>query len=314
MEIRRLRVGEGPELAALVAESFAEELALSGLSAGGVSSQIQAAALASRPPSTQLLRMAGIIAELWVAVEHERPIGCYGIFGRSQLTISTVAVRPECRGRGVGRALMEHALERARRLGRREVLLEVLADNEAAVHLYRSLGMQEYDRRLTYTKRLNHSDLLATSRPRIAAIPVSSAALDRWKEVLEASIPTEALRFAGRYRSEYLSNPFSRRLGDRLGPRCTIRRAVALDGRVVGFLVARYSHRRPMAEIMTPLYLPEAVPFLPDILQIATGEAAKGNRALCRLYLSEHHPEAWPVAEGLGYEFERSWLYLYREV
>ena len=54
--------------------------------------------------------------------------------------IGNVVVRPDFRGRGIGRALMEAALDEARRQGARWVGLEVRADNEVACGLYRRLG------------------------------------------------------------------------------------------------------------------------------------------------------------------------------
>ncbi len=57
--------------------------------------------------------------------------------------IEAVAVLPEARGRGVGRALMSQALEEARRAGRRRVALYVVEGNEPAVRLYASLGFRK---------------------------------------------------------------------------------------------------------------------------------------------------------------------------
>ncbi len=313
-EIRALGAGEAEELARLLAESFAEELTLSGLSAGNLGSQIQTAARASHPPLAQLLRLAGIVVELWVAAQDGRPIGCYALFGRTRLTISTVAVRPEHRSQGVGRRLMEHALERVRQLERQEVLLDVLAENEAAVQLYRSLGMQEYDRRRTYTIRLSAAETASGPGAEPQCAPISPASLDRWGEVLRASVPPEALRFADIYRSDYISNRLARWAGERVGPSRIVRRAVLQEGGVIGFAAVRYSHRQPMAEVLMPLYLPEAAPLLPDLLHIATSEAARSERSRCRIYLSDYRPEAWDAAVDLGYEPERTWLYLYKEV
>lgn len=56
--------------------------------------------------------------------------------------IGNVVVRPDYRGRGIGRALMEAALDEARRQGAHWVGLEVRADNEVACGLYRKLGFR----------------------------------------------------------------------------------------------------------------------------------------------------------------------------
>lgn len=314
MEIRRPRQGERSELAELVAESFADEMALSGVGLGSVRAQIRGIVTATSPPISLLYRAMGTTLEFWVAADRDRPLGCYALSGGPSLTISTVAVRPECRGRGIGRALMEHALERARRAGRRQVILKVLADNEPAVKLYRSLGMWEYDTQRTYTRRVppHEPAPLGASRLRLASIERAHAAL--WPEVLRSSVPPEALQFSDTYKAEYLSNAAARWLAERSASAPAVRRSLLLDGEVAGFLCVRSAASLPVAEVSAPLYLPSARPLLPDVLGAAAALAAQSGRPRCRLYLSELRPEGWAAAEELGYEFERSWLYMYREV
>lgn len=55
-------------------------------------------------------------------------------------SIQNVGVVPEHRGMGLGRAIVLKSLEGFRRAGLSRVVLEVTANNEAAVELYRSLG------------------------------------------------------------------------------------------------------------------------------------------------------------------------------
>lgn len=57
-----------------------------------------------------------------------------------ELHILSVVVAPACRRLGAGRALTAAAIEHARSLGMRLVLLEVRRHNTAAIRLYRSLG------------------------------------------------------------------------------------------------------------------------------------------------------------------------------
>ena len=49
-------------------------------------------------------------------------------------------------GLGIGRAMTEVCIECAKRAGYAQLELDVVADNERAVHLYRSLGFTEYGR------------------------------------------------------------------------------------------------------------------------------------------------------------------------
>ena len=49
-------------------------------------------------------------------------------------------------GLGIGRAMTEACIECAKKAGYAQLELDVVADNERAVHLYRSLGFTEYGR------------------------------------------------------------------------------------------------------------------------------------------------------------------------
>ncbi len=57
-----------------------------------------------------------------------------------ELHINNLAVRPECRGAGVGRALLESVFGHATALGARRATLEVRRSNAAARKLYERLG------------------------------------------------------------------------------------------------------------------------------------------------------------------------------
>lgn len=64
--------------------------------------------------------------------------------------VMTVAVAPRSRGRGVGDRLVETLLERAVARGAVAALLEVRADNAAALGLYRRHGFEEISVRRRY--------------------------------------------------------------------------------------------------------------------------------------------------------------------
>ena len=57
-----------------------------------------------------------------------------------EVHINNVAVLPQYRGRGMGSAILRHALADAQRRGARRATLEVRASNTGAVRLYQRLG------------------------------------------------------------------------------------------------------------------------------------------------------------------------------
>ncbi|MCU0249492.1 MAG: ribosomal protein S18-alanine N-acetyltransferase [Vicinamibacterales bacterium] len=67
-----------------------------------------------------------------------------------EVQINNVAVRPEHRRSGFGRALVEHALEHGRAAGALTALLEVRRSNLAAQRLYLSLGFVQVGERRRY--------------------------------------------------------------------------------------------------------------------------------------------------------------------
>jgi hypothetical protein len=57
--------------------------------------------------------------------------------------IQNIGIIPGHRGRGLGRALLLHALAGFRRAGMTQALLEVTARNEGAIRLYQSVGFRK---------------------------------------------------------------------------------------------------------------------------------------------------------------------------
>ncbi len=64
--------------------------------------------------------------------------------------ILTLAVAPDKRGQGLGRALLQAAIIKAEELGAQTLFLEVGADNPAALALYAALGFAKVGMRKGY--------------------------------------------------------------------------------------------------------------------------------------------------------------------
>jgi hypothetical protein len=94
----------------------------------------------------EISRKDGFLPEAtWLAINDEGPgefCGTVqGIRDRSGLgAIQNLGIVPEHRGRGLGSALMMKALNGFRRAGLRRAYLEVTAQNDGAIKLYRRLG------------------------------------------------------------------------------------------------------------------------------------------------------------------------------
>jgi len=99
---------------------------------------------------------AGVeLAPAFFLVEHGEIVGFFVLslgyspeHGGTDGFIDDIYIIPAARGRGLGRAAMELALEQSRKCGIRVLLLEVEAENDRAYSLYRSMGFTDTKRRL----------------------------------------------------------------------------------------------------------------------------------------------------------------------
>jgi len=69
--------------------------------------------------------------------------------------IPNIVLVPECRGKGIGRKLIEHALDHFRKSGLTHAKIETLEQNDVGYHLYTSLGFREVARQVHFLAPLN---------------------------------------------------------------------------------------------------------------------------------------------------------------
>ena len=121
----------------------------------------------SAPVLAELIETPGAFA--WIAVidREDTPDGfVLGRVAADEAEILTLAVRPDARRAGVGRALMAAAMESAIVAGADRMFLEVADDNLPARALYAALGFTEVGVRPRYYERPNGAptDALILSR------------------------------------------------------------------------------------------------------------------------------------------------------
>jgi len=82
----------------------------------------------------------------------------------TDLEILRLAVKPSWQRRGLGSVLLQHVLEWGKEQGCKRCLLEVNADNQAAIHLYKKYDFVELYRRKNYYSHPPGDALVMESR------------------------------------------------------------------------------------------------------------------------------------------------------
>jgi len=95
-------------------------------------------------PETHILQPGGHV--LFAIDEHERVVGTVALKHESDgvYEVTKMAVAPEARGAGVGRALMQGLLDAFRARGGRELFLESNSTLAPALALYESVGFRHH--------------------------------------------------------------------------------------------------------------------------------------------------------------------------
>ncbi len=81
---------------------------------------------------------------LWLAEEEDQLVGCIAIVHRTntEAQLRWFLLHPDFRGQGLGRRLLNQALDFCRAAGYQTVLLWTVRGLQAATHLYRSAGFR----------------------------------------------------------------------------------------------------------------------------------------------------------------------------
>jgi ribosomal protein S18 acetylase RimI-like enzyme len=83
--------------------------------------------------------------QFFVARDDGRPAGCGGVLlvGREYAEIKRMYVRPEFRGRRIGRLMLDHLIEHARQRGFTTIRLETGIHQQEALGLYEGRGFRK---------------------------------------------------------------------------------------------------------------------------------------------------------------------------
>jgi ribosomal protein S18 acetylase RimI-like enzyme len=94
---------------------------------------------------------------VFVAEDHDQVVGYISTRADREAglgLIMNIAVSPTYRGQGLGRVLIQHALDWFRSLGLSHAKIETLDQNPIGQHLYPSCGFQEVARQIHYVRTL----------------------------------------------------------------------------------------------------------------------------------------------------------------
>ena len=147
-DVRLARPEELPALGALVADAYA---ALPGMPGPreqpAYYAMVRDAAARARNPAIRILAAVGRSGELLGSADLIEDMAHYGSGGSATARVNAAGIRllavaPEWRGHGVGKALARRCIERARELGRAALVLHTTRAMQTAWRMYEELGFQ----------------------------------------------------------------------------------------------------------------------------------------------------------------------------
>ena len=148
IEIRLARAEELPALGALVAEAYA---ALPGMPGPdeqpGYYAMVRDVAARVRNPAIRVLAAVTPGGELLGSADFIEDMASYASGGTASQRVGAAGIRllavaPAARGRGIGKALTDHCIQRARELGRSAVVLHTTRAMQTAWRMYEQLGFR----------------------------------------------------------------------------------------------------------------------------------------------------------------------------
>ena len=92
-------------------------------------------------PETHIIRPGGAV---FLAFMEDEPVGTCALIPirPGVFEVAKMSVREDCRGKGIGRQILEYAIERAKELGATVLHLETNSKLANAIHLYESVGFR----------------------------------------------------------------------------------------------------------------------------------------------------------------------------
>jgi ribosomal protein S18 acetylase RimI-like enzyme len=131
---RELRPGDAERIVELHDELYRREYDRNDAFVDAVRDKLRAALAAGWPQG----------GGIWLAERAGVVMGSVGLTdeGDGEGRIRWVLLHPSVRGRGLGRRMVSEAVERARELGMRKLVLDTFSDLRAAARIYRSLGFR----------------------------------------------------------------------------------------------------------------------------------------------------------------------------
>lgn len=132
----------------------------------------------------------------YVWEEGDRVVGNVSLFpfqsqGHRCYLIANVAVHPDHRSRGIGRALTSAGINFARSRNAQAIWLHVRADNGPAVHIYQSLGFLERTRRTTWHARSEPYERRLATSGNLSILPRTTTHWSQQREWLRRIYPPE---------------------------------------------------------------------------------------------------------------------------